>query len=41
MAALADVGARTARLEAAEQVNADRSLSLAGRLADVVKSALG
>jgi flagellar hook-associated protein 3 FlgL len=35
LAALADVGARTARLESAEHVNADRSLTLASRLAEV------
>ncbi len=35
LGALADVGARTARLEAGERVNADRSLALASRLAEV------
>ena len=35
LGALADVGARTSRLEAGEQVNADRSLALASRLAEV------
>jgi flagellin-like hook-associated protein FlgL len=35
LAGLADVGARTARLEGAEQVNADRSLTLSSRLAEV------
>jgi flagellar hook-associated protein 3 FlgL len=35
LAALADVGARTSRLETAERVNADRQLSLQSRLAEV------
>jgi flagellar hook-associated protein 3 FlgL len=35
LTALADVGARAARLEAAEQVNGDRSLALAGQRAQV------
>jgi flagellin-like hook-associated protein FlgL len=35
LTALADVGARAARLDAAEQVNGDRSLALAGQRAQV------